>query len=883
MFTWIPIYAELANKIMTYGDRQSDLINVLKEMKTTGLLAISLVDRHQQGNEVPLTMIDPFTFFACFNRGLTNENRRGILAYLKAKFDLQSELPTDFDGIPTVNNLSAWFFGWLDNRKPDDIPNLWELAKGVVAGGPEKLDPTLFERCLQIDAVGPAKLTMGMFWLNPKQYIAWDKNNRRLFKQKGIEGAVENLTTYLQLLNDVNAHFGTDYPQISRTARAGNGDGQDGDKQPLKDSLKAVLGLQGNWSAANTQPMQVRGGLVRNRIPGLLSELSERYGFEVEGRDGTGKKTRVPWVRLYDSGLSPSATDGWYVVYLFATDGSAVFLSLNQGTTKFMNGSFVPLDPELLHARVKDARSKLNRADISVAGLLQAIDLRDPGDKGRGYEIGNAYAIRYGVDQIPEDATILADTSRLLELLKILYTSTSPTITEQATYILAWNPENWNWSNLPHLAAQFRSGDDIAAGEDDCRWRIANKSVRPGDRLFLIRLGVEPKGILGSGYAVSGPFQGPHYSGEAGKTADYVRLKWDALLDPEHDKILSLTKIQQDIPEIHWTTQSSGILIPPEAHSELEKMWESHLSGLLQTTYTLDDAIEDVFLERAFFAEIYELARRRKNIVLQGPPGVGKTFIANRLAYALIGAKDSTRLDWVQFHQSYSYEDFILGFRPNGAGFELKPGIFYRFCEKAKNDSRTHVFVIDEINRGNLSRIFGEVLSLIEEDKRGELSVALAYGDVHPDASRESKIATKLTIPPNLILLGLMNTADRSLAVVDYALRRRFAFIDLEPRFDDPKFDAVLAAKGVSSMMREKIRNRIKALNSQIASDRRNLGRGFEIGHSFFCPTDGIQDEGQWFRSIIKYEIKPLLMEYWFDDQEKATREVNRLLGENTD
>lgn len=258
--------------------------------------------------------------------------------------------------------------------------------------------------------------------------------------------------------------------------------------------------------------------------------------------------------------------------------------------------------------------------------------------------------------------------------------------------------------------------------------------------------------------------------------------------------------------------------------------------------------------------------------------------MAERLAYALLGAKDDARLERVQFHQSYSYEDFILGYRPNGTGFELKTGIFYRFCQRAGNDgNRTHVFVIDEINRGNLSKIFGEALSLIEEDKRGKLRTALAYGDVNVGIDKDADFGTKWTIPPNLILLGLMNTADRSLAVVDYALRRRFVFVDLEPRFDDPKFDAALAGKGLSSTMRENIRNRVKGLNSKIASDKRNLGRGFEIGHSFFCPKDRVQNEEQWFRSIINYEIKPLLMEYWFDDQDRAAREVKRLLGENPD
>lgn len=649
--------------------------------------------------------------------------------------------------------------------------------------------------------------------------------------------------------------------------------------QTLQDSLKSVLTLQGKWSAENTPQMQERGELIRNAIPALLKPLALKQGMTVEGSDGSGNKNRVPWVRIYDSRFSPSAMEGWYVVFLIAADGSAVFLSLNQGTTKLLNGSLVSIDPEILSDTVKDARSKLNDANSNIAGLLETIQLRDPGNRGWSYEHANAYAIRYDADKIPQDATILTDTSRLLGLLKVLYASPSHGEISHAAYLLAWNPEHWEWKTLSELATQFRSGKQIVAEEDDTNWTVANKSVTVGDRLFLVRLGREPKGLMGSGYSESVPYQDAHYSGEAGKQADYVKLKWDALLDPEHDRILPLAELQQKIPEVHWTTHSSGIVIPPSARSKVEVMWKSHLSGLVQTPYTMDDAVADVFLDPSFFSEICELAKRRKNIVLQGPPGVGKTFIAKRLAYALLGAKDDSRLDWVQFHQSYSYEDFILGFRPNGTGFELKPGVFYRFCGRASTNANTHVFVIDEINRGNLSRIFGEVLSLIEEDKRGDLSVTLPYADVNAGISDD----TDFTIPPNLILIGLMNTADRSLAVVDYALRRRFAFIDLEPRFDDPKFDAVLAEKGVSPTMRENIKKRIKDLNSRISSDKRNLGHGFEIGHSFFCPKDTVQNEEQWFRSVIRYEIKPLLMEYWFDDQDKATREVRRLLGEDTD
>jgi hypothetical protein len=218
VFTWVPIYIELAKKILPHRDHQAELINALNELKAQGLPIISSDDYDEQENEIPLGVIDPFTFFACFNTGITNENRRSILAYLKTKFELKSDVPADFDGLPTVFIQNARFFPYAKDRKADDIPSLWSLAEAVVNDPPEKLDPLLFERCLQIKTVGIPKLTMGMFWLNPKDYIAWDAKNRKLFEQEGINVEVEDLATYLQLIRNVNAKLGTDYPRISQTA-----------------------------------------------------------------------------------------------------------------------------------------------------------------------------------------------------------------------------------------------------------------------------------------------------------------------------------------------------------------------------------------------------------------------------------------------------------------------------------------------------------------------------------------------------------------------------------------------------------------------------------------------------------------------------------------
>ncbi len=227
----------------------------------------------------------------------------------------------------------------------------------------------------------------------------------------------------------------------------------------------------------------------------------------------------------------------------------------------------------------------------------------------------------------------------------------------------------------------------------------------------------------------------------------------------------------------------------------------------------------------------------------------------------------------VQFHQSYAYEDFIQGFRPDENGnFILKNGVFFEFCRKAARDrDRPYFFIIDEINRGNLSKIFGELMMLIEVDKRDDYSVPLTYAQTSNDV---------FTVPSNVHLIGTMNTADRSLAMVDYALRRRFCFVDLQPAFNSNKFDNFLKDRlGIPPVLVRRINSKIGSLNTIISEETKNLGPGFCIGHSYFCSENGagvFDDEG--YQRIIEYEIAPLLKEYWFDNPSNADKQIELLL-----
>ncbi len=279
--------------------------------------------------------------------------------------------------------------------------------------------------------------------------------------------------------------------------------------------------------------------------------------------------------------------------------------------------------------------------------------------------------------------------------------------------------------------------------------------------------------------------------------------------------------------------------------------------GIPYKSYSEADFLNEVYMKKEQYEDLVARLEHKKNVILQGAPGVGKTFAAKRLAYSIMGKVDDSQIEFIQFHQNYTYEDFIMGYRPDtNGGFKLNEGIFYRFCKKAEaQPNKKFFFIIDEINRGNLSKIFGELMMSIENEYRGKAKIKLAYRD------------ELFSVPKNLYIIGMMNTADRSLAMIDYALRRRFSFFEMEPGFDSDGFTKY--QKDLNNETFNKLIDQVKILNENIKNDR-SLGKGFRIGHSHFCEMDKTaneQDQLKWMQAVVKYDILPTLEEYWFDEQ----------------
>lgn len=409
------------------------------------------------------------------------------------------------------------------------------------------------------------------------------------------------------------------------------------------------------------------------------------------------------------------------------------------------------------------------------------------------------------------------------------------------------------YSSKEEMRAKMREvygGASSYKNQVHATWQFAN-DIKPGDIIFVKK---GRKEIIGRG-VVEGEYV---YDPTREHYRNTRTVRWTNKGLWEHPEQLAMKTLTDVTPYTDFVKKTQSLFDGESTDVAIQDEDEEERT---YDPYTADDFLHDVFMDEDRYNTLKALLLTKKNVILQGAPGVGKTFAAKRLAYSIMGEKDTNRVKMVQFHQSYSYEDFIMGFRPTETGFELKKGVFYEFCRKAAEDDRPYFFIIDEINRGNLSKIFGELFMLIESDKRG-VELQLLYAD------------EQFSIPSNVYIIGMMNTADRSLAMLDYALRRRFAFFEMTPAFNSSGFRAYRAK--INNPKFDRLIATVEQLNDVIANDD-SLGEGFCIGHSYFCTNATVT--GDWMKSVVEFELIPLLKEYWFDEAAKV-KDWSRTLRE---
>lgn len=815
-FEWINFYSEFATKLLEFKNNRAELIADIQSAYSAINMKLPKLER-----EDSIIDIDPFTVFGLFNNGITNANRIAILESFATVFNIKSKVPNNFDGIPVLNNLKATYYGFKDDRQAADIDNLWGLYESAInlAEKDDEANREIFTKWYDTvhDQLGIRwNITMGLYWIRPYEFINLDSINRRFIvdpdnmpvdfvnsvkkKLNKVPYAAEYLAikdACLRALKDGNYEY-KNYPELSYRAWivSKQVNQEKAEVKGKKSSKAAFL----RWFAPLIQalrdlggsgtPAEARAKIIENE------QLSEDEINQTRGKNNVNKfENEVAFARNYlvNAGYIDKSV---YGIWTLTAAGKSVDMTSEMASDIFKN--------VLSSSPSKQGKNTDALADEDVHTVRYW--LYAPGEGSCMWdEFYTSGIMAIGWGEIGDLSTFDSKDAMKIKMREVI-------------------DESLSYKNAAHAT-----------------WQFANE-MKIGDIVF-VKKGMHQ--IIGRGVVMS------DYEYDNTRDDEYKNIRqvdWTHNGEWPHPG-QAVMKTLTDITSYTDYVEKLNSLFEDETEEDAEDVEKTY------PPYTKEDFLSEVFMPEEEYDKLSGILRIKKNIILQGAPGVGKTFVAKRIAFSMMGVKDVERVMMVQFHQSYSYEDFIMGFRPSTDGFELKRGAFYNFCKKAEIDGdNDYFFIIDEINRGNLSKIFGELFMLIENDKRG-VSLQLLYSD------------EKFSVPKNIYIIGMMNTADRSLAMLDYALRRRFAFFEIKPGFttdgfreyrmslENEKFDKLIAC--------------VESLNNVISNDE-SLGDGFCIGHSYFCNLlpDTIND--QILSGIVEYELIPLLKEYWFDEPTKV-------------
>ena len=822
-FEWIDFYSEFATKLLLFKNDRKALIERINDVYT----AINMqVPKLESGGDI--IDIDPFTIFGLFNKGITNSNRIAIIRSIANVFGIEAKVPNNFDGIPVLNNLKATFYAFKEDRKADDIDNIWNVFEAALRLADNDTEQNRKEFSKWYDLVHDQRcirwnITMGLYWIRPYTYINLDSRNRWYISNvenmpaefvnsiKKKINKVPNATDYLFIKDacikalEVGSYEYKNYPelsysawivseQVNRQKAAANGKKLSNAAflRWFKPLIQALRDLGGSGT-----PAEARAKIVENE------QLSDEEVNAIRGKNNVNKfENEVAFARSYlvNAGYIDKSI---YGVWTLTEAGKSVEMTDDMAS------------------------------DIFKSGVAQAQNSREK--KGAAIADDDVDTVHYWIYAPGENSCMWEE------------------FYSEGIMAIGWGEigDLKTFDSKDAMKSKMKETFDASLSYKNAAhatWQFVN-DMKIGDIVF-VKKGMHQlvgRGVVSSDY---------EYDADCNDKYGIIRkVNWTHKGEWPHPG-QAVMKTLTDITSYTDYVEKLNALFEDESAEDVEEVSKNY------PVYTEDDFLDEVFMAEEEYSKLVGILKAKKNVILQGAPGVGKTFAAKRLAYSVMGVKDIDRVMMVQFHQSYSYEDFIMGFRPSTTGFELKKGAFYNFCKKAEIDSdNDYFFIIDEINRGNLSKIFGELFMLIENDKRG-IELQLLYSD------------EKFAVPANVYIIGMMNTADRSLAMLDYALRRRFAFFEIKPGFETDGFREYKMSLDNDKF--NKLINCVEKLNSVIASDE-SLGEGFCIGHSYFCNFEADKIDNECLYGIVEYELIPLLKEYWFDEPTKVKDWSNNL------
>lgn len=811
-FTWIPFYEEFARKLLQFRNDRTPLVNWIYDNLEGH---ITHFKDAPDGRRVPDT--DPFTVFAIVNRNITYDKKKSICAKFKGFLNISVPIPEDFTSVPEMNNMRSNFIAFEDGRKEGDIERLWNVFEDAV------LDRDIENsyNALSNQYLISKNLTIGLFWIRPSRYLALDGNNVALLKSYGIAKVSSGFVLYeeyKEVMNRLDAKIKSgelecaNYAEFSQLAYEGTSTRDTGTEywiySPGENASK--------WELCINDGIMCIGWDV-------LGDLSD-----YSSREEMHKKIKLH----YPS--KGSAKNDTLAVWQFSNEmkpGDIVFAK--KGRNTIIGRGVVESDYEFDESR--DDYKHIRKVNWTNIGE---------------WFIDDAVAVKT-LTNITRDTDYITKLNNLVD-------GTSEEVSEKEESCEAVGVNYWWLTGKPKYwspTKDWELGEDVdytLYSEEGNKRRIFKHffEAKPND-VVIVYEATPVLQIVAIGKVMS----------ETNGEVLFIRKVEELSTPIPYSEILTNPILEESEPARN-RCQGSLFRLTKKEYDEVMRLIRidnPEPKGIKKEKYDKSDFLDEVFVSEGDYDSLKNLLLRKKNLILQGAPGVGKTFAAKRMAYAMMGEKDEDRIMQVQFHQNYSYEDFVMGYKPNeNGGFDLKNGIFYEFCKRAEKDGeRKYFFIIDEINRGNLSKIFGELLMLIENDYRDK-PIHMAYRD------------EEFAVPANLYIIGMMNTADRSLAMIDYALRRRFSFFEMKPGFENPIFREKI--KKQNDQQLESLVKAIIELNKVIENDD-SLGSGFCIGHSYLC---NMGDQYN-LANIVEYDIVPMLSEYWFDNNERFNQEAQKL------
>jgi len=912
-FTWIPFYTELANKLLSYRDRQAELLALLGDLRKAGVKVSSLVDKDTNGKEVPLTAMDPFTFFASFNRRSSDVNRRSILKAIKEKLEIGAEVPTDFDGIPIMDPRKSRFFPFEARRKEGDVAALWDLAEAVVRKTPEEVDPKLIDRCLGIVSTSITNLTMGMFWMQPNVYTALDSRNRELLDQQDISHNVKDGVTYLEFVKDVHNEVNETPFEFSLRAYEGGGTGSCWVFQanPKRYDIVGALrdGKLDSWTIKTHKNDISKGDRVIIWVTGkdagcyalceIASELMEAADAEDDGyykeAPGTGPFDYVEIKVLTDLHATPIMKE--------EVDAAVALAELNVGH----QGTVFTVTPAQYAAIEKLAAAKINATADGRRYWLYA-----PGPKAKYWDqCWENSEMVVGFDEVNRLDSYGSRQELEAAIKKALKTKKRPYNASLAGWQFVHDVKPGDtviakFGSSAYLGYGTIVGDyDYDSTRDGYRnlrkvtWAKKGKWEEKKGRTVLKTLtDITPypdyverlKALIGieeptERTALDLPSKNVILYGPPGTGKTYtLRTKYmEWFTDRQTAK--SREQFADDLVAVmSWWEVIAMVMLDLGKAKVTDILDHSLMQARIRRSenrnpraavwahiqmHTKRDC-ENVAYSKRYEPLLFEKSDKSVWSIDEEAVQTEVPELADKLKafseYKPTDAAVTCRYAFTTIHQSFSYEDFIEGIKPvmgedmaGDLAYEIQPGVFRQIALRAKNDpSHDYALFIDEINRGNVASVFGELITLLEEDKRlgeaRELTATLPY-------SRDV-----FGVPSNLYVIGTMNTADRSVDALDTALRRRFTFIECSP---EPMLLEAEQPEGLSVDLTKLL----TTINTRI---ERLLDADHCIGHSYFMGLGGKSEPLMALRQAFANKVLPLLQEYFYGDPGR----IGLVLGE---